>query len=185
MTRIVLPLENYRKNRPVGALMAEWLEGQFPEQFEAVRQSYRDKLAAIDNQIAAFEEEGISAKYLSSLYVQTSAARRLLSARVLSGYGSEAGSASRPEHAMHRGLASNPPPFAHAVACLAPSPAAIHEFVRVNRCFGALKGAAIGCGMLRHCLILRHCIRRGYFSKHPFQFCRVYQFVSFHIYRCR
>jgi hypothetical protein len=58
------PLENYRKNRPVGALMAEWLEGQFPEQFETVRQSYRDKLAAIDAQVAAFEEGGISAKYL-------------------------------------------------------------------------------------------------------------------------
>jgi hypothetical protein len=58
------PLENYRKNRPVGALMAEWLEGQFAEQFEAVYQPYRDKLAAIDAQVAAFEEEGISAKYL-------------------------------------------------------------------------------------------------------------------------
>jgi hypothetical protein len=58
------PLENYRKNCPVGALMAEWLEGQFPEQFETVRQSYRDKLAAIDAQVAAFEEGGISAKYL-------------------------------------------------------------------------------------------------------------------------
>lgn len=31
-------LENYRKNRPVSALMTEWLEGQFPEQFEAVHQ---------------------------------------------------------------------------------------------------------------------------------------------------
>jgi plasmid replication initiation protein len=58
------PLENYWKNRPVGALMAEWLEGQFAEQFEAVRQSYRDKLAAIDAQVAAFEEGGISTKYL-------------------------------------------------------------------------------------------------------------------------
>ena len=58
------PLENYRKNRPVNALMAQWLEGQFPEQFETVYHLYRDKLAAIDAQIAAFEEEGISAKYL-------------------------------------------------------------------------------------------------------------------------
>ena len=57
-------LENYRKNRPVGELMAEWLEDQFPEQFETVRQSYRDKLAAIDAQVAAFEKEGIRAKYL-------------------------------------------------------------------------------------------------------------------------
>jgi hypothetical protein len=57
-------LENYRKNRPVNALMAQWLEGQFPEQFETVYHLYRDKLAAIDAQIAAFEEEGISAKYL-------------------------------------------------------------------------------------------------------------------------
>jgi hypothetical protein len=57
-------LENYRKNRPVGALMAQWLEDQFPEQFETVRQSYRDKLATIDAQVAAFEQEGISAKYL-------------------------------------------------------------------------------------------------------------------------
>ena len=56
-------LENYRKNRPFSALMAEWLEGQFAEQFEVVRQSYRDKLAAIDAQVAAFEEEGISVKY--------------------------------------------------------------------------------------------------------------------------
>ena len=29
-------LDNYRKNRPIRSLMAEWLEGQFPEQFEAV-----------------------------------------------------------------------------------------------------------------------------------------------------
>jgi hypothetical protein len=57
-------LENYRKNRPVSALMAEWLEGQFAEQFEVARQSYRDKLAAIDAQVAAFEEEGISVKYV-------------------------------------------------------------------------------------------------------------------------
>jgi hypothetical protein len=58
------PLENYRKNRPVAALMAEWLEGQFAEQFEAVYQPYREKIAEIDKQVAAFEAEGISTKYL-------------------------------------------------------------------------------------------------------------------------
>jgi hypothetical protein len=57
-------LDNYRKNRPVGALMAEWLEGQFPEQFEVVRQSYREKIAEIDKQVAALEAEGVTAKYL-------------------------------------------------------------------------------------------------------------------------
>jgi hypothetical protein len=44
--------------------MAQWLEGQFPEQFEVVRQSYREKIAEIDKQVAAFETEGISTKYL-------------------------------------------------------------------------------------------------------------------------
>ena len=45
-------------------MMAEWLEGQFAEQFETVRQSYREKLAAIDAQVAAFEKEGISVKHV-------------------------------------------------------------------------------------------------------------------------
>jgi hypothetical protein len=55
-------MEHYRKNRPISMMMGKWLEDQFPEQFEAVRQPYREKIAAIDKQIAALEADGISAK---------------------------------------------------------------------------------------------------------------------------
>jgi hypothetical protein len=57
-------LDNYRKNRPIRSMMDQWLEGQFPEQFEAVLQPYREKIAAIDKQVAALEAEGVTAKSL-------------------------------------------------------------------------------------------------------------------------
>jgi hypothetical protein len=57
-------LDNYRKNRPVNSMMAEWLESQFPIQFEEVRQSYKKKIEDIDGQVAELEAEGLSVNHL-------------------------------------------------------------------------------------------------------------------------
>ena len=48
-------LENYHAHRGIAIAIGEWVEGQFPVQFEEARQKFEKPLAAIDKQIAALQ----------------------------------------------------------------------------------------------------------------------------------
>jgi hypothetical protein len=59
------PLENYREHRGIAVTIGTWLETRFAEEYNEVREPYREQLTEIQAQISALNAEGIHVRRAS------------------------------------------------------------------------------------------------------------------------